>query len=228
MHLQSINIGTKQTFELGNKSVETGIYKTPATGPVEVTVEGLQGDVIHSKQVHGGPDQALYVYGRADYAWWANSLGRELAPGTFGENLTVTDLESAPFRIGDRLHIGAVVLEVTSPRFPCPKLAKRMEDRTFVKRFRHARRPGFYCRVIQPGTICAGEPVTLEPGPDKHVTIEETFEALYSSPPDEAMIARILAAPVAINFRHAFGTKLRDDAVIQAKHQSIEERAATI
>ncbi len=42
------------------------------------------------------------------------------------------------------------------------------------------------------------------------------------------MIRQILAAPMAINFRHAFETKLRDDSVIQAKHQSIEERAATI
>jgi len=228
MYLQSINIGSKKTIQIGPNSSETGIFKTPATGPVEVTVEGLRGDVIHSKSVHGGPDQALYVYGGADYAWWANHLGRALEPGTFGENLTIADLESASFRIGDRLRIGAVHLEVTSPRFPCPKLAKRMEDRTFVKQFRNARRPGFYCRVIQLGTICAGEPVTLELGPDKHVTIEETFEALYSAPPDEATIRRILAAPVAINFRRAFETKLRDNSISQAKQQSIEERAAMI
>jgi MOSC domain-containing protein YiiM len=228
MYLQSINIGTRQTMQIGPKSSETGIYKTPATGPVEVTVEGLHGDVIYSKSVHGGPDQALYVYGGADYGWWANHLGRELAPGTFGENLTITDLASATFRIGDRLRIGTVLLEVTSPRFPCPKLAKRMDDRTFIKQFRNARRPGFYCRVLETGSLRVGEPVSLEPGPTEHVTIAETFEALFSSPPDEVTIARILAAPIAINFRNVFETKLRDDSIVQAKHQSIEARAAMI
>jgi MOSC domain-containing protein YiiM len=34
-------------------------------------------------------------------------LGQELAPGTFGENLTISGLESAPVSIGDLLHIGA-------------------------------------------------------------------------------------------------------------------------
>ena len=53
---------------------------------------------------HGGPDQAVYVYGGADYAWWSAELEQELAPGTFGENLTISDLESAPLAIGDRLH----------------------------------------------------------------------------------------------------------------------------
>ena len=228
MHLQSINIGTKQSFEIGKETVETGIFKTPAAGPVEVTVEGLRGDVIHSKSVHGGPDQAIYVYGGVDYDWWATSLGRKLAPGTFGENLTITDLQSASFRIGDRLRVGGVLLEVSAPRFPCPKLAKRMQDRTFVKRFRQARRPGFYCRVIQPGSVSAGEQAILEPGPAENVTIAQTFEALLNSPPDEAMIQRVLAAPVAANFRRAFETKLRDDSVIQAKQRSIEERAAMI
>ena len=67
---------------------------------------------------------------------------QELAPGTFGENLTISELESAPLAIGDRLHISGVILEVTAPRIPCWKLAQRMGDPGFVKRFRAAERPG--------------------------------------------------------------------------------------
>jgi MOSC domain-containing protein YiiM len=112
MKLTSINLGQKDTLEHANKTEITGIFKHPASGPVRITFLGLEGDFIASKKHHGGPDQAVYVYGAADYAWWSHELGREFAPGTFGENLTVSELESARFSIGDRLMIGEVTLEV--------------------------------------------------------------------------------------------------------------------
>ena len=142
MHILSINIGSARTIGNANVSGQTGIYKLPVAGPVQVTADGLADDAIVDTKNHGGPDQAVYVYGGADYAWWAAELGRELAPGTFGENLTICDLESAALAIGDRLHIGGVILEVTAPRIPCWKLAQRMGDPGFVKRFRAAERPG--------------------------------------------------------------------------------------
>ena len=107
MHLLSINIGSARTIGNANVSGQTGIYKLPVAGPVQVTADGLADDAIVDTRNHGGPDQAVYVYGGADYAWWSAELGRELAPGTFGENLTISDLESAPLAIGDRLHVGA-------------------------------------------------------------------------------------------------------------------------
>ena len=151
MRLLSINIGSVRTIGNANVSGQTGIYKLPVAGPVQVTCDGLPGDVIISTRHHGGPDQALYVYGGVDYAWWAAELGQELAPGTFGENLTISDLESAPFAIGDRLHIGEVTLEVTAPGIPCDTFARRMGDPGFVARFRAAEWLGCYCRVYAKG-----------------------------------------------------------------------------
>ena len=129
----------------------TGIFKFPTNEAVKVTKLGLEGDVIVDKKHHGGPDQAVYVYGAADYEWWSKELGREIAPGTFGENLTIGELESAQFNIGDYLYVGEVTLQVTAPRIPCGTFATRMDDPQWVKRFRHAERPGLYCRVIQEG-----------------------------------------------------------------------------
>ena len=107
----------------------TAIDKQPQAGPVAVTVDGLAGDGVGNKRHHGGPDQAVYAYGTPDYAWWEAELGRPLAPGTFGENLTIEGLESAELAIGDRLVAAGVTLEVTSPRIPCATLAARMDDR---------------------------------------------------------------------------------------------------
>ncbi|MCX6027897.1 MAG: MOSC domain-containing protein [Chloroflexi bacterium] len=198
MHVLNINIGSARIIGNAKASPKTGIYKLPVAGPVHVTAGGLPGDAICSVKHHGGPDQAVYVYGGADYAWWAAVLGQALAPGTFGENLTISDLESAGLAIGDRLHVGAVILEVTAPRIPCGTFAQRMGDPGFVERFRAAERPGFYCRVVREGVIQAGQPVTLEPYAGKPVTIIEVFRDYYEPELTPAAIRRFLAAPLAI------------------------------
>ena len=201
MRLLSINIGQMTPMPGVKKTGQTGIFKTPAAGPVRVTSLGLEGDAIADVRHHGGPDQAVYVYGAPDYDWWAAELGQPLAPGTFGENLTVDGLESARLSVGDRLYLAEVVLEVTSPRIPCATLAARMGDPTFVKRFRQAERPGVYCRVIRVGLAAAGEAVRLEPHPGPTITMLEMFRDYYDNAWDEAKLRRHLAAPIAIRAR---------------------------
>ncbi len=201
MKLLSVNIGQMSPLPGVKKVGQTGIFKTPAAGPVMVTPLGLEGDAIADVRHHGGPDQAVYVYGAPDYDWWAAELGQPLAPGTFGENLTVEGLESAHLSVGDRLHLAEVVLEVTMPRIPCATLAARMGDPTFVKRFRHADRPGVYCRVIRAGLAAAGEAVRLEPHAGPTLTVLEMFRKHYDTDWDEAKLRRHLAAPIAIRAR---------------------------
>lgn len=210
MQLISINIGQAQTIANAKSSGTTGIYKRPVEGPVQITAEGLPGDAICDTKNHGGPDQAVYLFSSEDYAWWSSELGSELEPGTFGENLTIRGFESAELAIGDRFHIGpeeqTVVLEVTAPRIPCVTLAARMGDPTFVKRFRHAERPGLYCRVIQEGTVQAGDPVRLEPycgnsSSGDRVAAIDMFRDFYTGQWTEAALRRYLAAPIAIRDR---------------------------
>ena len=210
MHILSINIGSARTIGNANVSGQTGIYKLPVAGPVQVTTDGLADDAIVDTRNHGGPDQAVYVYGGADYTWWAAELGRELTPGTFGENLTISDLESAALAIGDRLHGRGVLLEVTAPRIPCWKLAQRMGDPGFVKRFRAAERPGADCRVVREGIIRVGEPVTLEPYAGEPVTVVEVFRDYYEPARDPAAIRRFLAAPLAVRARTDKERQLRE------------------
>ncbi len=209
MQLLSINIGAARPVENTKSSALTGIYKLPVAGPVQITAVGLPGDAIISTKHHGGPDQAVYVYGGADYAWWAAELGQPLAPGTFGENLTISDLASAGLVIGDRLHIGEVILQVTAPRIPCDTLARRMGDPGFVARFRAAGRPGCYCRVVREGAIWTGDSVTLEPYVGEPVTIVEAFRDYYEPDPAPAAIRRFLAAPLAARVRAAKERQLR-------------------
>lgn len=198
MHLISLNLGHERAIENGKASGKTGIYKLPTTDAVLLTAEGLAGDFICDTQNHGGRDQAIYVFGQPDYDWWSRELGRELAPGTFGENLTISGLESAPVSIGDLLHIGAVTLQVTAPRIPCVTLAARMGDPAFVKRFRRGERPGLYCRVLTEGSLRVGDEARLESYRGETVSALEMFRNWYEPIQDEDWQRRYRAAPIAV------------------------------
>jgi len=201
MILISVNIGEERTIRRKGHVESTGIFKLPTKDPVKVTKLGLEGDVIVSKKHHGGPDQAIYVYGGADYEWWSGELGKEIAPGTFGENLTIGELESADFNVGDYIDVGDVTLQVTAPRIPCGTFAARMEDPQWVKRFRSAERPGLYCRVLKEGFITAGDAVLVERYSGETISIVEMFRDYYDGNKSEETLHRHLNAPIAIRAR---------------------------
>jgi MOSC domain-containing protein YiiM len=208
MQLLSINIGQKRNQYNGENLETTGIYKFSVDGPVQITKLGIKTDFIGSKRHHGGPDQALYVYGSLDYDWWAKELGQEIEAGTFGDNLTISDLASAEFNIGDFLHIGEVTLQVTAPRVPCATFAARMGDPLWVKKFRRAERPGLYCRVIREGFIEAGNAVTVEKYTGETLSVLQMYREYYQKDKSEEMIRRQLNAPIAIRERVNLERKL--------------------
>ena len=218
MHLLSVNVGTASPIDGAGKSGKTGIFKRPVEGPVEITRGGLADDAISDKKNHGGPDQAVYVFGAPDYEWWSGELGHEVSPGTFGENLTVSDLKSTVACVGDRMRIGTVVLEVTAPRIPCLTLAVRMGDPAFLKRFRRAERPGVYCRVIQSGEVRAGDTVTHTPYAGERVPVLEVFRAFFDGESGEEVLRRQLSVPIAVRAREAYEEQL---AKLSADHTRV-------
>jgi MOSC domain-containing protein YiiM len=201
MQLVSVNIGKEHTRQREDYIETTGIYKLPVNGPVGIKSHGIERDFICDKKNHGGPDQAIYVYGGGDYAWWSRELGREIAPGTFGDNLTISDLESAQFNVGDTLQIGEVTLQVTAPRIPCGTFAARMNDPQWVKKFRRAGRPGLYCRVIREGVVKAGDPVSIEKYTGATISILQMVRDHYDGNKSEETLRRHLDAPIAIRAR---------------------------
>jgi len=219
MKLVSINIGQEKTLQNKGRAEQTGIFKLPSSDPAKIARLGLDGDVIISKKHHGGPDQAIYVYGTADYEWWAKELGREILPGTFGDNLTISSLESAQFNIGDYLHFGEVTLQITAPRIPCGTFAARMEDSHWVKKFRQAERPGLYCRVLKEGTVKTGEVVSFEKYMGATISIVEVFRDYYENNKSEETIQRHLRAPVAIRVRLSLEKELESLLAARAANE---------
>jgi len=201
MRLLSVNLGKAELLAGAKDPYLSGIAKRAVEGRVRIGVEGLEGDFVGDSRYHGGPDQAVYLYGAADYVWWEAELGRSLAPGTFGDNLTISAWESAGSSVGDRFSIGGVTLEVTSPRVPCATLSCHMGDSAFLKKFRRAERPGVYCRVICEGEVQAGDEVLFEPLCGETLGIMELYRDAFSPTKDATTLRRHLAAPLAIRLR---------------------------
>jgi MOSC domain-containing protein YiiM len=178
--------------ELNGRSVQTAIWKSPVPGRVRLQGVNLDGDDQADRSVHGGPDKAVYAYAAEDLAWWTRELGRDVPPGSFGENLTTNGIELSRAEIGERWAVGPAVLEVSQPRIPCYKLGIRMGDRHFPARFARAGRPGAYLRIVEPGDIEAGDEIHVLCRPGHGLTIGVVERAYHA---DRTLVPRLLEVP---------------------------------
>ena len=170
----SVNRGCIRPLEWRGEMLRSAIVKTPVDGPVQLTRLGMQGNQVGNRKVHGGVDKAVYLYPLEHYDYWRETLGRpDLAPGGFGENLTITGLDEDDLAIGDRLRIGHAVLEISQPRLPCKKLMAHMGRADMGKLFLASERTGFYARVITPGSVKAGYKVRVVRRVRDRLTVRE-------------------------------------------------------
>jgi MOSC domain-containing protein YiiM len=191
MKLLSVNLA-----RLGNlfvtesdemRRIATGIHKQPITGAVHITRNGLNGDEQADSSRHGGPDKAVYAYPSEHYAFWRMQrlakLKRDLPLpfGSIGENLTLTGLIENDVWIGDRLHLGSVVVEVTEPRYPCFKFNAKMSLSHAAKLMTQSGFSGFYLRVVQEGSVQAGDAIELTPGP-RRISIDQINQQRRTGP----------------------------------------------
>ena len=190
--MESVNLARVITPGWKRNVGRSGIDKRPVDGPVRTGADVLVGDSICDTANHGGPDQAVYAYAREDAAWWAETLGRDLAAGSFGENFSTSGVDVTHAVIGELWAIGSAVFEVSCPRLPCVTLAGFWDVPDLVKRFTVLGRPGAYLRIRQPGEVYAGDAITVHDRPAHGVTIVETFRALTG---DHSLAARMLEAP---------------------------------
>ncbi len=205
MRLDSIQIGRSEPSPVGRLGT-TGINKS-AVESARITRLGLVGDVVADTEHHGGPDQAVYVYTRDDYLWWEEILGRHVPGGTFGENLTIEGVSSAEVRVGDRFTLGDTVIEATGARIPCAVFQHKVNESDWQRRFREARRPGVYCRVIDEGSVTPGMPLAHHRAVDT-ISVLETQDLYYDTGADTERIRTALASPIGHRVRDLLELRL--------------------
>ncbi len=190
----------------------SGIDKKPRHGPQRVEALGLVSDQQGDLKVHGGPDKALHCYAWHHYDYWRTRLPEQAllaAPGAFGENLSIDGADEHSVCIADRWRIGSTLLEVTQGRQPCYKLNLRFGVRTMAAQVQDTLRAGWYLRVLEPGTLAAGDAMELVERPHPRFTVAHLLALIRDRETRPELLTPLLALPLTPSWRRLFERRLQ-------------------
>lgn len=190
----------------------SAIDKRAVEGPVRIGPEGLAGDEQGDRRVHGGPDKAIHHYPRDHYASWQGEVGAHAllqAAGAFGENISTAGITEADVCLGDRLRLGSALVEVSQARQPCWKLSDRFGIADMARRVQDSGRSGWYYRVLETGTVQAGDTLALVDRPHPHWPLPRLSELLYRRTLDRDELHGALALPLVPSWRKLFERRLQ-------------------
>lgn len=199
IELRALHVGTPTVIgEVRGERVWSGIAKQPvAPGQTWwLSLSNLAGDGQADLTVHGGADKAVYAYPSEHLPWWRGELGQELGPAPFGENLSTGGVAEPDVRIGDVWSWGDALLQVSQPRWPCFKLALHRGTADVQALMRQSGRTGWYLRVVEPGEVPTGGPITLTQPDPAGITVEDAHLAMADVPlRDRARVEAVAAHP---------------------------------
>lgn len=185
-------LGKPGTNDPSERLWSTGIFKEPVTGPVWLGRTNLTGDGQADLTVHGGPDKAVLVYSAEHYSAWRAELKRDdFTFGAFGENFTIAGLDEDKVCVGDIYEIGESRVQVSQPRQPCWKLARKWNLPRLPARVVATGRSGWYLRVLREGHVAVNQPVTLVAREFPNWTIQRVSEIIYNLEENREEAARL-------------------------------------
>jgi MOSC domain-containing protein YiiM len=198
MRIESIQVGKPKTIA---SDWITSIYKSPISSQVFLDKYNLEGDKQADLTVHGGLDKAVNVYPIEHYAYWnqrAHFLLRKRinlpAPnnGAFGENFTVSGLLENDVCIGDIYQVGSCIVEISQPRQPCWKLARKFNQAKLPFWVQQTGKTGWYFRVLQEGNVQADDTFKLSQRNNPLWSITRANQLMYTPGQPKKDIASIL------------------------------------
>ena len=197
----------------------TSLFKEPVDGPLRLEAAGLVGDAQADLRHHGGTDKAICAYPTDHYAYWESRLHQTLPNGAFGENFSVLGHNEASVCIGDTFQIGDAIVQVTQPRSPCWKIARRWHKKLALW-FQETGFTGWYLRVLKPGTVEPGHPIDLIQRPHEAWTIQRVNLIRYHPAPDpEALTFLAQCEALSENWRTRFQQTLTGNPTNDDHHR---------
>ncbi|WP_397570319.1 MOSC domain-containing protein [Schlesneria sp. T3-172] len=218
--LQSIQVGLPRKMGLEgatdpmDRPWTSGFQKSPVPGPVRVGSTNVEGDGQADLEHHGGPDKAVLAYSADHYAQWRQVLQKPNLPfGAFGENFTIAGLNETTVCVGDIWQLGDVRLQVSQPRQPCWKLARRWRIKTLALQVQESGRTGWYFRVLTEGMITPGLGFHLQDRPYPDWTIERSNRIMHFEKDDLRAAAELAAlAPLATSWKSTLTKRVEKNA----------------
>lgn len=214
--LASIQIGQPESLvpvegDTSDKPWRTAFYKQRVEGPVLVTRLGLEGDGVADTRVHGGADKAVCCYSVDHFPYWRDRLDEpELGGAAFGENFSIEGLAEHDVCLGDRWRIGGAELEVSQPRQPCWKLARRWRRKQLTLWVQQTGYTGWYVRVAAEGQVAPGDTIELIDRPFSDWTIERANHVMYELRDDLAATEALVGVePLAESWKRQLRKRTR-------------------
>lgn len=167
--------------------------------PVErawVGVLGLEGDAHRENTVHGGPHQAVCLYG-IEAIERLQSEGHPVEPGSVGENLTTSGIEWSLLPVGARARVGEELeLEVASATNPCKTQIRNFTDGRFsrISIDLHPADSRMYARVLREGEVKPGDLISVTSAPEDSRAADELLLKRLDRVESKSMIAAWRAA----------------------------------
>ncbi|MDX6301927.1 MAG: hypothetical protein QOF53_3141 [Nocardioidaceae bacterium] len=217
--LVSVNVGQPADVSWHGRTVHTGVWKRPVTGPQMVRRLNIDGDGQGDVAGHGGEQRAVMVYQLDSYRHWREFFGLEsLEHGAFGENFTVEGLSDDEVCIGDRFRIGEAELEVTQPRVTCYRVGMRMGQPRLPSLLVEHHRPGFYLRVITEGQVAPGDEIVRTARGRHQLSIAEIDALLYLPGQDRERLTQAVDIPaLSPGWQGSFRAMLASGPGLQAR-----------
>jgi MOSC domain-containing protein YiiM len=178
-------VGQKDANQPMDREWTSAIFKEPVQGSVWVGKTGLNGDGQYDQKNHGGPEKAVFAYSSEHYPYWQNEHNiTDISLGGMGENFVLKNITEADVSIGDTFQIGEAIVQISQPRQPCWKPARRFKTKTLALLIQNTGRTGWYFRVLNEGLVEEGQSVTLLERPCPHWTIQTCNEILHGQKQD--------------------------------------------
>jgi MOSC domain-containing protein YiiM len=194
MRIVSINVALPAVHDYGDKLIVTGGYKQSVASAM-LRLRGFEGDGQADLANHGSPDQAALIFAAEHYPGWEKRLGRKLSPGAFSENLTVEGALESALCVGDVFRVGGALVQVTQPRQPCGKLARKLGEPRLVDWVIDAHQGGIYVRVLEEGRVAPGATFELVTQHPDRISIATVNDVIYDRVLDRALIQHLAALP---------------------------------
>lgn len=173
-------LGNEAAKDPMERKWESAIFKKERTEPMMLYKNGLEADEVADKKVHGGPEKALFAYPAQHYPYWQQDLETdEIDIGGMGENLVIEGADEYSVFIGDTYQFGEAVIQVSQPRQPCWKPARRFKVLDLALRIQNSGRTGWYFRVLQAGKVSADAELELLDRPYPQWSIAACNEVMH-------------------------------------------------
>jgi MOSC domain-containing protein YiiM len=191
-HILALFVGGPKTLVDARGQWRSSIARDRMEEPTQLETRGFVGDQP-TQSYHGSPEIAVCIHAQSHYDFWNTTLQMNLQPGAVGENLTFDSWDDSTVCVGDVLRIGTACIQVSAPRSPCENQARYIGRPDWVKRTIQELRTGMYARVLEPGSLQAGDQVILEARLNPGLTIRDLNACFYHAY-NADLAARFIAA----------------------------------